>query len=69
MIRDGAWVRRERMREILTIIDKNSGITLDKLYSIVMLKIGLTKQTLRRYLNELEDAGLIRQDEYKIFKA
>jgi len=69
MVRDGAWVRRERMREILTIIDKNSGITFDKLFSIVMLKIGLTKQTLRRYLIELEDAGLIKTDGIKIYKA
>lgn len=64
--RDAAHLRRERLRQIIEIIETQKGLNFNQLYGIVMMKMGLTKSRLTEYLSELREVGLITTDGYKI---
>lgn len=66
--RDAAHLRKERLREIIRIIETQKGLSFTQLYGIVMIKMGLTKERLTKYLSELQEAGLIQTDGYKILR-
>lgn len=66
--RDAAHLRKQRLREILDIIERQEGLSFTQLYGIVMLKMGLTKGRLTEYLSELNEVGLLKTDGYKILR-
>lgn len=66
--RDAAHLRKQRLREILDIVERQEGLSFTQLYGIVMLKMGLTKGRLTEYLSELNEVGLLKTDGYKILR-
>lgn len=55
--RDGAVVRRERMRMILNLVRRNPGIPIDRIQRAIAWRTGLTPNTVAGYVKELVEVG------------
>jgi len=60
--RDGAVVRRERLRRIVAFVHQNPGVLIDRIQAHVSWNIGLSPKTTARYVRELVEVGLLVED-------
>lgn len=60
--RDGAVVRRERMRRIVAFVRQNPGVLIDRIQAHITWNVGLSPKTTARYVEELVLAGILVED-------
>jgi len=53
--RDGSWVRKERIQKIWQMIEGTGEVKLTKFLALCEFKFGLTRPTVRQYLQILID--------------
>lgn len=63
MRRDGSGIKRERIRRMHQMLRGAGDVPLSRFLATCSYQLGLTRQTARRYLQDLEDLDFVEVDE------
>lgn len=65
-IRDGAEIRKERLKELMNLIQHNPDLDEKRIKGIYMLKTGLTMNKIDEHVDELVIAGIVIRENGKL---
>lgn len=68
--RDGASVRKERLSQLIELIQNHQdedGWTRNRITGVFMLQTGLKPERINEYINQLIELGIIRQENERLF--